>query len=281
MGRGESLLDPTLTGKVLERLRAKPEEGELGNLTDQERRILELIAEGHTNRQIAESIFLAEKTVKNYMSNLLAKLGMSRRSEAAAYAARLSERRKREGRDTWAQRRETPHRGTNLPASGGPPSSPTAADRSDHSATGRSGRSVMRAVDVARRRVYAVERSRSVVEVARLMTAEGVHAVVVVDDGRVAGIVTDRDLVTRVLAPGRPAGTPVEEAMTADPVTVDGDEPVEAVQAVLHQHGLRQVPLTCDGRLVGIVALEDLVYELTGELRRRLREAEPLPAGRD
>ncbi len=99
VGRGESLLDPSLTGKVLERLRAKPEEDELAGLTDQERKILDLIAEGHTNRQIAETIFLAEKTVKNYVSNLRAKLGMSRRSEAAAYAARLSERRKREGRD--------------------------------------------------------------------------------------------------------------------------------------------------------------------------------------
>jgi DNA-binding NarL/FixJ family response regulator len=99
VGRGESLLDPALTGRVLERLRAEPEKDELAGLTDQERRILELIAEGHTNRQIAETIFLAEKTVKNYVSNLLAKLGMSRRSEAAAYAARLSERRKHQGRD--------------------------------------------------------------------------------------------------------------------------------------------------------------------------------------
>ena len=66
---------------------------ELAGLTDQERRILDLIAEGMTNRQIGEQLFLAEKTVKNYVSNLLAKLGMSRRTEAAAYAARLSERR--------------------------------------------------------------------------------------------------------------------------------------------------------------------------------------------
>jgi DNA-binding NarL/FixJ family response regulator len=98
VARGESLLDPTLTGRVLERLRAKPATDELAGLSDQERRILELIAEGHTNRQIAEAIFLAEKTVKNYVSNILAKLGMSRRSEAAAYAARLSERRRQEGR---------------------------------------------------------------------------------------------------------------------------------------------------------------------------------------
>jgi two-component system response regulator DevR len=98
VGRGESLLDPAMTGKVLERLRSKPAEDELAGLTDQEKRILELIAKGYTNRQIGESIFLAEKTVKNYVSNLLAKLGMSRRAEAAAYAARLDEQHKHEGR---------------------------------------------------------------------------------------------------------------------------------------------------------------------------------------
>ena len=72
--------------------RAAPDE--LAGLTDQERKVLELIAEGMTNRQIGEQLFLAEKTVKNYVSNLLAKLGMSRRTEAAAFAARLSERRR-------------------------------------------------------------------------------------------------------------------------------------------------------------------------------------------
>jgi len=89
--RGESLLDPAMTARVLERLRHPPEPDELARLTDRERRILDLIAEGMTNRQIGEHLALAEKTVKNYMSNLLAKLGMSRRAEAAAYAARLSE----------------------------------------------------------------------------------------------------------------------------------------------------------------------------------------------
>ena len=93
VGRGESTLDPALTTRVLERLRRPPVD-ELAGLTDQERRVLDLIAEGMTNRQIGEQLFLAEKTVKNYVSNLLAKLGMGRRSEAAAYAARLSERRK-------------------------------------------------------------------------------------------------------------------------------------------------------------------------------------------
>ncbi|HET6772631.1 MAG TPA: response regulator transcription factor [Acidimicrobiales bacterium] len=96
VGRGESLLDPAVTTRVLERIRHRPED-ELSGLTDQERKILALIAEGLTNRQIGERLYLAEKTVKNYVSNLLAKMGMSRRTEAAAYAARLAERREHRG----------------------------------------------------------------------------------------------------------------------------------------------------------------------------------------
>ena len=94
-GRGESLLDPVVTTRVLERLRHRDDDDELAALTPQERNILDLIAEGLTNRQIGEQMFLAEKTVKNYVSNVLSKLGMSRRTEAAAYAARLAERRAR------------------------------------------------------------------------------------------------------------------------------------------------------------------------------------------
>jgi two-component system response regulator DevR len=89
---GQSLLDPAVTAAVLERLRNPEEEDErLGRLTEQERRILDLIAEGLTNRQIAERVHLAEKTVKNYVSNLLAKLGMERRTQAAVYAAKLKD----------------------------------------------------------------------------------------------------------------------------------------------------------------------------------------------
>ena len=93
---GESLLDPAVTARVLQRLRSPQveEEDPLSDLSPQERRILDLIAEGKTNRQIGEAMFLAEKTVKNYVSNVLAKLGMQRRSEAAAYAARVAERRR-------------------------------------------------------------------------------------------------------------------------------------------------------------------------------------------
>ena len=91
---GQSLLDPRVTARVLERLRNPPPDDErTANLTQQERRILTLLADGLTNRQIADEMFLAEKTVKNYVSNMLAKLGMHRRTEAAVYAALLADRR--------------------------------------------------------------------------------------------------------------------------------------------------------------------------------------------
>ena len=86
---GQSLLDPAVTQQVLDRLRKGPEEdAALAPLTDQERRLLELIGEGLTNRQIAEQMFLAEKTIKNYVSNLLAKLGLERRTQAAVFATK-------------------------------------------------------------------------------------------------------------------------------------------------------------------------------------------------
>jgi DNA-binding NarL/FixJ family response regulator len=98
-GAGQSLLDPALTERVLERLRDGPKvDPRIASLTPQERRILDLIAEGYTNRQIAETMYLAEKTVKNYVSNLLAKLGMERRTQAATFAARLNERSEQESR---------------------------------------------------------------------------------------------------------------------------------------------------------------------------------------
>jgi DNA-binding NarL/FixJ family response regulator len=90
VGAGESLLDSDMTERLFERLRSGPQEDPLlSRLSKQERTIVAHIADGLTNRQIAEEMFLAEKTVKNYVSNLLAKMGMSRRSEAAAYVARL------------------------------------------------------------------------------------------------------------------------------------------------------------------------------------------------
>jgi two-component system, NarL family, response regulator DevR len=86
---GQSLLDPAVTNRVLERLRRGPDvDARLAHLTDQEQRILELMAEGLTNRAIGERLHLAEKTVKNYVTSVLSKMGMARRTEAAVYAAR-------------------------------------------------------------------------------------------------------------------------------------------------------------------------------------------------
>lgn len=94
VARGESLIDHASA----DHLRARVADGDfdpaIASLTPQERRILDLLAGGLTNRDIAEELFLSDKTVKNYVSSLLMKLGMSRRSEAAAYAARLDERRR-------------------------------------------------------------------------------------------------------------------------------------------------------------------------------------------
>jgi two-component system response regulator DevR len=86
---GQSTLDPAMTAQVLERVRnGPPKDRELEGLTAQEQRILELIGEGLTNRQIAERMFLAEKTVKNYVSSMLAKLGLSSRTQAAIFATK-------------------------------------------------------------------------------------------------------------------------------------------------------------------------------------------------
>jgi two-component system, NarL family, response regulator DevR len=90
---GRSLLDPAVTQKLLDRLRNPVEpDPVVGSLTAREREILDLIADGYTNRQIGERLFLAEKTVKNYVSGLLTKLGMQRRTQAAVFGATLRRR---------------------------------------------------------------------------------------------------------------------------------------------------------------------------------------------
>ncbi len=91
VGRGDSLLDPAVTERVLERVRrvaSGTDRDELAELTAQERKILMLVAEGKTNKEIAAEIFLSDKTVKNYVSSILAKLNLQRRAQAAAFVAR-------------------------------------------------------------------------------------------------------------------------------------------------------------------------------------------------
>jgi DNA-binding NarL/FixJ family response regulator len=93
VSQGASLIDATLSKDIFDRLRkSQKTEARLSSLSPQERKVLDLIAQGRSNRQIAEEIFLAEKTVKNYVSSLLSKLGMQRRTEAGVYAAILAER---------------------------------------------------------------------------------------------------------------------------------------------------------------------------------------------
>ncbi len=92
VGRGESLLDPAVTGRVLERVRriaSGDQLDELSQLTKQERKILALVAEGKTNKEIATEVYLSDKTVKNYVSSILAKLNLERRAQAAAYVAQI------------------------------------------------------------------------------------------------------------------------------------------------------------------------------------------------
>jgi DNA-binding NarL/FixJ family response regulator len=90
LASGESMLDPEAASRVMKRMRDQSAHSDpLTGLTAQEKRILELIGEGLTNRQIGERLYLAEKTVKNYVSALFAKLGMERRTQAAAFAARV------------------------------------------------------------------------------------------------------------------------------------------------------------------------------------------------
>lgn len=88
VARGESLLDPTVTGKVLAKLRATTRSEAFRDLTDQELNVLALVARGKTNREIADRLHLSEGTIRNYVSNVLGKLGLSNRAEATAYAVR-------------------------------------------------------------------------------------------------------------------------------------------------------------------------------------------------
>ena len=91
IGRGEALLDPAVTQKVFKRMRAdslKAEEEAFGALTEQELKVLALVAQGKRNKEIAADVYLSEKTVRNYVSSILSKLSLSTRSEAAAYAVR-------------------------------------------------------------------------------------------------------------------------------------------------------------------------------------------------
>lgn len=120
---------------------------------------------------------------------------------------------------------------------------------------------------IACKKVVTAAPGRSVAEVARAMRVHHVGCVVIVDDERPVGIVTDRDLALRVLAESSPATTPVSEVMTPDPITADSTVGIETMLSMLRRAGARRLPLVnARGRLVGIVTHDDLVQLLAREL---------------
>ena len=125
----------------------------------------------------------------------------------------------------------------------------------------------MRAIEAARRPLYTVTAGATLEDVARLMAAEGLRAVVVErDDGGAAGIVSERDIVVRALARQLPSSTAVEAVMTPDPVTADATGPLSAAYRILREFGVRQVPLVDQGRVVAVLGLEDMADEKAAEL---------------
>lgn len=137
----------------------------------------------------------------------------------------------------------------------------------------------MQAIEAATHQVATVTSETAIHEVARLMAAEGLRVVVVEESGRAAGIVTERDLVVRALARRLSDATPVETVMTPDPVTVDANAPVSEAYLTLHDHAVRQAPVVEDGRLVGMLSLDNLTGELAATVLRPEQAADPSRVG--
>ena len=124
----------------------------------------------------------------------------------------------------------------------------------------------MQVRDALRRTPDAALGDTSVARVAELMDTAAVGAVVVEEDGAPIGIVTDRDLATRVLARGLAPDTPVIDVMSINVVTVDGDADLRAAVALFAQHAVRRLPVVSGGRVIGLLALDDLVIDAVGDL---------------
>lgn len=126
----------------------------------------------------------------------------------------------------------------------------------------------MRARDHIRRSTVAVDNSDSITHAADIMEEAGVGALVVLDNGALAGIVTDRDLVVRALAKSLPPDSRVDAVMSCPVVTIDGDSDIADAYRLFKEHALRRLPVTDSGRVLGMVTVDDLLVELT----RRLSE---------
>jgi CBS domain-containing protein len=124
----------------------------------------------------------------------------------------------------------------------------------------------MRIVDVMRKPVVTVVPGASLTAAAQLMEHAGVGTLLVVDNGRLTGIVTDRDVVVRGLAAGLPSDARIDSVMTTDPVTVDVNEDIEAATKALAEKKFRRLPVVDAGSVVGILAADDLLLSLVTQL---------------
>jgi len=130
----------------------------------------------------------------------------------------------------------------------------------------------VRASAAARGTLAIVEPAATVADAARVMLAGDARAVVVAEKGRVVGIVTERDIIARVVSRDLPLSTPVRKVMTPEPVTLPASASVRQAYATLPEHGLRRVPLVDGGNVVGLLELDDLVSELTGDTYSAYRQ---------
>jgi CBS domain-containing protein len=124
------------------------------------------------------------------------------------------------------------------------------------------------------RRVYSVDANRTVLEAARYMMEQGVGAVPVLRDGNLAGILSERDIMNRVVAVGRtPGTTTVSEVMTANPRAVAADESIEECLFIMREFGFRHLPIVDGKELRGLVSLRDVLLHKAAEIEKQTRRA--------
>jgi CBS domain-containing protein len=124
------------------------------------------------------------------------------------------------------------------------------------------------------RKLYSIESDRSVLEAARYMMEHNVGALPVLRDGNLAGILSERDIMNRVVAVGRtPGTTAVSEVMTANPRAVAADESIEECLFIMHEFGFRHLPIVEGKQLRGLVSLRDVLMHQAGEIQRQARRA--------
>jgi CBS domain-containing protein len=124
----------------------------------------------------------------------------------------------------------------------------------------------MKAIEAIRKSTVSVAPDTSLADAAHLMERANVGALVVLDGERLVGIVTDRDIVVRGVSHGLPADARIDAVMTTDVITLDGDADVRKALPLFRTHACRRLPLTSDGQIVGVLAVDDLLINLTADL---------------